>query len=82
MVDIKEKMDIKEAKRIYEENGSKLVSENSSFVSLRNIDKIYPNKVQAVFNFNLEIEKNDFVALVGTSTELDFSLVNSVESIP
>ena len=44
MVDIKEKMDIKEAKRIYEENGSKLVSENSSFVSLRNIDKIYPNK--------------------------------------
>ena len=67
MVDIKEKMDIKEAKRIYEENGSKLVSENSSFVSLRNIDKIYPNKVQAVFNFNLEIEKNDFVALVGPS---------------
>ena len=67
MIDLKKKMDIEEAKRIYEENGSKLISENSSFVSLRNIDKIYPNKVQAVFDFNLDIEKNDFVALVGPS---------------
>ncbi|MDE7263811.1 MAG: sn-glycerol-3-phosphate ABC transporter ATP-binding protein UgpC [Anaeroplasmataceae bacterium] len=36
-------------------------------VSLRNINKIYPNGVQAVFDFNLEIEDKDFIVLVGPS---------------
>ena len=36
-------------------------------VSLRNINKIYPNGVQAVFDFNLEIADKDFIVLVGPS---------------
>lgn len=36
-------------------------------MSLRNIDKIYPNGVQAVYNFNLEINDGEFVAFVGPS---------------
>ena len=67
MIDSNEKIDISEAQRIYKENGNKIINENTSFVSLQNINKIYPNKVQAVFDFNLEINKNDFVALVGPS---------------
>ena len=36
-------------------------------VSLKNINKIYPNGVQAVFDFNLEINDKDFIVLVGPS---------------
>ena len=36
-------------------------------LSLRHIDKIYPNNVQAVFDFNLEIEDKEFIVLVGPS---------------
>lgn len=36
-------------------------------MSLRNIDKVYPNGVQAVFDFNLEIKDGEFVAFVGPS---------------
>ena len=36
-------------------------------LSLKNINKIYDNKVQAVFDFNLEIKNGDFVVLVGPS---------------
>ncbi len=39
----------------------------ASFVSLRNISKIYPNGVQAVYDFNLEIKRHDFIVLVGPS---------------
>lgn len=38
-----------------------------SFVSLKNINKVYPNGVQAVFDFNLDIEAHDFIVLVGPS---------------
>ena len=34
---------------------------------LKNIDKIYPNGVQAVFNFNLDIQDKEFIVLVGPS---------------
>ena len=34
---------------------------------LENINKIYDNKVQAVFDFNLEIKDKDFIVLVGPS---------------
>ena len=34
---------------------------------LRNIDKIYPNGVQAVFDFNLEIKDKEFIVFVGPS---------------
>ena len=34
---------------------------------LKNVDKIYPNGVQAVFNFCLEIKDKEFIVLVGPS---------------
>jgi len=36
-------------------------------LQLKNINKIYENKVQAVFDFNLEISDRDFIVLVGPS---------------
>ncbi len=38
-----------------------------AYISLRNINKIYDNKVQAVFDFNLDIQKKEFVVFVGPS---------------
>ena len=40
---------------------------NNSFVSLQNIEKIYPNGAKAVYNFNLDIQKNEFIVIVGPS---------------
>ena len=42
-------------------------NQDTSYVSLRNIDKIYDNNVQAVFDFNLDIQKNEFIVFVGPS---------------
>lgn len=36
-------------------------------IELKNINKIYDNKVQAVFDFNLEIEDKELIVLVGPS---------------
>ena len=36
-------------------------------LSLRNINKVYENKFQAVYDFNLEINDHDFIVLVGPS---------------
>ncbi|KAA3661117.1 MAG: ATP-binding cassette domain-containing protein [Chloroflexi bacterium] len=36
-------------------------------LTLKNIDKIYPGGVQAVYDFNIDIEHGDFVVLVGPS---------------
>jgi len=36
-------------------------------LSLKGLNKIYDNKVQAVFDFNLDIEDGEFVVLVGPS---------------
>ena len=44
-----------------------IVFDENAYVSLRHIDKIYDNKVQAVFNFNLDIQKHEFIVLVGPS---------------
>lgn len=38
-----------------------------STLSLRNVNKIYPNGVQAVFDFNLEIGDKEFIVFVGPS---------------
>ncbi len=43
------------------------IAPEGSFISLQHINKIYGNHVQAVFDFNLEIAKNEFVVLVGPS---------------
>ena len=40
---------------------------NTSYVSLKDINKIYPNGIQAVYDFNIDINKNDFIVLVGPS---------------
>ena len=39
----------------------------SNYVSLRHVDKIYDNNVQAVFDFNLDIAKKEFIVFVGPS---------------
>jgi ABC-type glutathione transport system ATPase component len=39
----------------------------AAYVSLRHIDKIYDNNVQAVFDFNLDIKKKEFIVFVGPS---------------
>ncbi|MDO4673352.1 MAG: ATP-binding cassette domain-containing protein, partial [Porphyromonadaceae bacterium] len=36
-------------------------------LSLQHIDKIYDNKVQAVFDFNLEVKDKEFIVFVGPS---------------
>ena len=36
-------------------------------ISLQHLDKIYDSKVQAVFDFNLEVQDGEFIVLVGPS---------------
>ena len=56
------------AGKLLKEHGNKVVNGDvDSFVSLKNINKIYPNGVQAVYDFNIDIEENDFIVLVGPS---------------
>ena len=38
-----------------------------SSLSLKNLNKIYDNNVQAVFDFNLDVEHGEFIVLVGPS---------------
>jgi multiple sugar transport system ATP-binding protein len=38
-----------------------------STLSLKNINKVYPNGVQAVFDFNLDIRDKEFIVFVGPS---------------
>ena len=38
-----------------------------AYLTLKNINKIYPNGYHAVHNFNLEIEKGEFIVFVGSS---------------
>ena len=37
------------------------------YIELKNVNKIYPNGFHAVHNFNLEIDKGEFVVFVGPS---------------
>lgn len=58
----------KEAKKIYLENNKKVMNNTlDGFVVLKNIGKVYNNRVQAVYNFNISIKKNEFIVLVGPS---------------
>ncbi|MCM1164486.1 MAG: ATP-binding cassette domain-containing protein, partial [Ruminococcus sp.] len=38
-----------------------------SDLKLQHLDKIYDNKVQAVFDFNLDVRNGEFIVLVGPS---------------
>ena len=57
-----------EAKALLKSCNYKIRNGNvDSFVSVQGINKVYPNGVQAVYDFNLDINKNDFIVLVGPS---------------
>ena len=43
------------------------INAKNSFLSLRHIEKVYPNGEKAVYDFNLEIDKNEFIVIVGPS---------------
>ena len=59
---------VKEAGKMLKDNGYKISnSEVDAFVSLKDINKIYPNGVQAVYDFNIDISEKDFIVLVGPS---------------
>ena len=36
-----------------------------AYITLKDINKIYPNGFHAVHDFNLEIEKGEFIVFVG-----------------
>ncbi len=59
---------IKEAGKVLKQSGYKISnSDVDSFVSLKDINKIYPNGIQAVYDFNIDISEKDFIVLVGPS---------------
>ena len=61
-------MSKKEARKFLKENRNRLVDESlTSFVELQKVNKVYPNGVHAVYDFDLKVNKHDFVALVGPS---------------
>ncbi len=37
------------------------------FIKISNLEKVYPNGAKAVYNFNLDIKKNEFIVFVGPS---------------
>ncbi len=47
--------------------GKREVPNDLAYVSLRHVDKIYENGVQAVFDFTLDIKKKEFIVFVGPS---------------
>lgn len=57
---------VAEARRLYKKGG-KASNDKNGFLVLENINKIYPNKVQAVYDFNLSVDRNEFIVLVGPS---------------
>ena len=65
---MQEKITIKQAKQLYKENNRRVVDSTvDGFVVLKDIGKVYQNRVQAVFDFNLSINQNEFIVLVGPS---------------
>ena len=72
---LKEKQLEKQRTRIYNEmvsyqkKSQKKIKKapKDAYISLKHINKIYDNKVQAVFDFNLDIAKHEFIVLVGPS---------------
>ena len=43
------------------------VSNEEVFLSLKHLEKVYPNGEKAVYDFNLDIAKNEFIVIVGPS---------------
>ncbi len=44
-----------------------MAEKDTAYLSLRNINKIYPNGFHAVHNFNLDVKKGEFIVFVGPS---------------
>ena len=65
---MEEKVTISEARKEYKATGGKIINDDvDGFVVLKNINKIYGNHVQAVYDFNLSIKPQEFIVLVGPS---------------
>ena len=70
-----EKIILKERERVHKDMIRKAdilrkedkIAPEGAFVSLKHINKIYPNHVQAVYDFNLDIMPNEFIVFVGPS---------------
>ena len=43
------------------------ISNEEVFLSLKHLEKVYPNGEKAVYDFNLDIAKNEFIVIVGPS---------------
>lgn len=43
------------------------IQEENAFLSIRHVEKVYPNGEKAVYDFNLEVAKNEFIVIVGPS---------------
>ena len=64
------KADIKARKKELAEEKKEAPKEKPAdlgYVSLRHVDKVYDNNVQAVFDFTLDIQKHEFIVFVGPS---------------
>ena len=65
---MEEKISVSEARKEYKEANGKIINNDvDGFVVLKNINKIYNNHVQAVYDFNLSIKPQEFIVLVGPS---------------
>ena len=49
------------------EHSQSLEKRENAFISLQNLVKVYPNGEKAVYNFDLDIDKNEFIVIVGPS---------------
>ncbi len=62
------KITVSEAKKQFLANNKKVIDDSvDGFVVLSDVNKVYGNRVQAVVNFNLSVQKNEFIVLVGPS---------------
>lgn len=62
------KITLKEAKQQFKANNQRVIDDSvRGFVVLKDVNKVYDNKVLAVVNFNLSVQKNEFIVLVGPS---------------
>ena len=43
------------------------LTNNDTFLSLQHLVKVYPNGEKAVYDFNLDIAKKEFIVIVGPS---------------
>ena len=67
-LDKKRELYHKELVKKQDENIANLTEyQGDAFISLQHINKIYPNHVQAVYDFNLEIKEKEFIVFVGPS---------------